>query len=158
MQPSNHVTISVFCDGGSRGNPGPSACAFVLKDETGKTLHQEGKFLGTATNNIAEYQAVLLALNYLKNNKVINQQSAISNWIINFYLDSSLVVNQINGTFKVKNATLRELLLQINSQLLTLPCRQAGINSKLTFSHIPREQNHEADKLVNETLDKIVQK
>jgi len=134
--------FSVYCDGGSRGNPGPSACAFVLKDEFGKILHQEGKFLGTATNNIAEYQGVLLALSYIKN----NAQCAMRNSSIEFYLDSSLVVNQINGAFKVKNATLRELLLEINSHLLT-------INSQLSFLYIPREQNYDADLLVNQTLD-----
>lgn len=133
----------IFCDGGSRGNPGPSACAFVLKDETGKTLHEEGKFLGTVTNNIAEYQGVLLALNYLVSNKTMQPFSHLT---IRFYLDSSLVVNQINGTFKVKNAILRELLFQINSQISIL-------KSQFSFSHVPREKNSSADLLVNQTLD-----
>jgi len=134
--------LFIYCDGGSRGNPGPSACAFVLKDETGKIIYQEGKFLGTATNNIAEYQAVLLALDYLKN----NPQLVTRNSTTNFFLDSSLVVNQINGTFKVKNAALRELLFQVNSQI-------SNLNSQFSFSHIPREKNFDADLLVNQTLD-----
>lgn len=126
-------SLKINCDGGARGNPGPAAAAFVV---TGNLQYKCGKYLGVATNNVAEYQAVILALEWL----VKNPGRA------DFFLDSNLVVNQLNGLFKVKNADLRELLLKVREL-------EGKITLPITYSYVPREQNSEADLLVNETLD-----
>lgn len=127
------MTLNINCDGGSRGNPGPAASAFIV---TGNLQYKCGKYLGIATNNVAEYAAVIMALEWLSK----NQHTA------RFFLDSNLVVNQINGLFKVKDAKLRELLMKVR-QL------EAQISTSITYSYVPREQNQAADLLVNETLD-----
>lgn len=125
--------MKIFCDGGSRGNPGPAACAFVAHDDAGNTRAKCGKYLGVATNNEAEYSAVILALEHLNS---LNS--------IDFLLDSLLVVNQLNGLWKIKNPRLRELLMKV---------RELEAGKKITYTHVPREQNSAADLLVNETLD-----
>jgi ribonuclease HI len=131
--------LIINCDGGARGNPGPAASAFVVQDTSGKMIFKQGFFLGNATNNQAEYQAVICALEWLEKN--YPQSDAV------FLLDSLLVVNQINKIFKVKESTL----IQKNNLI------QEKISSRKTattkFSYIPREKNFAADLLVNETLD-----
>ena len=139
-----HTQLQVFSDGGARGNPGPSATGFVVKTST-ETIFKTGKYIGEGTNNQAEYKGVIDALNWLiQNNKLI---PAKTNQIL-FHLDSELVVNQLNGKFKVKNHHLRELLLKIRSLELSL-------SSSISYLHIPREQNTEADSLVNKALDEL---
>jgi ribonuclease HI len=136
----NHKSLFIYCDGGSRGNPGPAACAFVIKDSEKKIIAKKGLFLETVTNNQAEYQAVILALDYLsKNPDLISQE-------INIFLDSVLVASQINGLFKIKNSDLRNLLFKIREL-------ESEIKSKIIYNIIPREQNADADLLVNQTLD-----
>lgn len=135
-------SLKINCDGGARGNPGPAACAFVV---AGDLQYKCGKYLGIATNNIAEYQAVIEALAWLIT-KI--QDTRYKTQEISFFLDSNLVVNQINGLFKVKDAKLRELLLKVREL-------EAKISQSLTYSYVPREENREADRLVNETLDKV---
>lgn len=135
------MTLNVYCDGGSRGNPGPAACAFVV---AGDMQYKCGKYLGETTNNVAEYQGVIEALSYLRNLGDLRDLSEL-----NFFLDSNLVVNQLNGLFKVKNGTLRELLLK------TRALEQEMNGVKLRYQYVPREQNWEADRLVNETLDAV---
>ncbi len=132
------MNLKIYCDGGSRGNPGPAACAFIVFSEDHKMLHQEGKFLGAATNNMAEYSAVILSLEYLKSQNSLNLP-------IVFFLDSQLVVSQLNGLWKVKNPKIRELIFKIHSLAVNLP---------ISYHHIPRAQNSLADRLVNEILDK----
>lgn len=135
-----HNSLFIYCDGGSRSNPGLAAAAFIVKDSSGSIIDKEGKFLGIATNNQAEYHAVILALIYLsKNPKIITPE-------INIYLDSVLVVSQINGLFKIKNSDLRNLLFKIREL-------ESQIKSKIIYSQIPRSQNWEADLLVNQTLN-----
>lgn len=144
------MELKIYCDGGARGNPGPAAAAFIVTDSTGKILHQHGEFIGITTNNIAEYRAVLLALEWL------NQKIKIDNWnsknpagqlkIVNFYLDSALVVNQLNGLFKVKKAHLRQLIVQIKFM-------EVQLSSPITYTAVPRSQNSPADALVNQVLD-----
>ncbi len=124
--------IKIFTDGGSRGNPGQAACAYVVYDHAGNIRQKCGKYLGVATNNEAEYQGVIEAL------------MGVSDQELSFFLDSLLVVNQLNGLWKIKEPRLRELLLKV---------RALENNRKITYSHIPREQNAAADLLVNETLD-----
>lgn len=132
--------MKIFCDGGSRGNPGQGACAFVAYDDNNKILHEEGKFLGVVTNNEAEYSAVILALSNLSDLRQIN-----------FFLDSLLVVNQLNGLWKIKEPRLRELLLKVRSLESILTNRYPL--TAIRYTHIPREKNSAADALVNETLD-----
>ena len=98
-------SLKIFCDGGSRGNPGKSASAFVV-EEKGSIIYSEAKYLGIATNNFAEYSAVLLALRWIKENKDILEKEII------FVLDSELVARQINGVYKIKNKKLKEIFLE----------------------------------------------
>jgi len=131
------MTLKIFTDGGSRGNPGPSAIGAVgyLKD---KRIFEFKKSIGIATNNDAEYRALIEALEkvrgYVLGVRKITQ--------IQFYSDSRLMVNQVNGFFKVKNGKIKEYILKIRSleQEIRLP---------IIYHLIPREQNFEADRLVN---------
>lgn len=134
------MQLSVFCDGGARGNPGPAAIGFVVKDDSGKVFKKRGKFIGRATNNVAEYQAVIEALTWLKS----NIQPLTSN--IKFFLDSRLVVNQLNGLFKIKDNKLRQLIVKVR-QL------EQEVGGNVSYHLIERSKNQEADQLVNETLD-----
>ena len=134
--------IQVFTDGGSRGNPGPAAAAAIAKDPAGKVRLLRGKYLGRATNNFAEYQGVIPAFEELLKTIGIEPRKTK----LAFNLDSSLVVNQLNGTFKVKNPKIRDLVVKVKNlepQFL-----------EVSYVHIPREKNTEADRIVNETLDK----
>lgn len=148
-----HSKLNIYCDGGSRGNPGPSASAFVVLSEEEELLFQEGKYLGIDTNNIAEYNAVLLAFKWLELNLFIFP--ALSS--ICLYLDSSLVVNQINGIFKIKKYTLLvlvEAIKKIQIKLIERSKIERKINLKIIYVYIPREKNKRADFLVNKTLDR----
>jgi len=134
-------SVSIFSDGGARGNPGLAACAFVVFDNS-KVLHKESKYLGSTTNNVAEYQGVLLALNWLADSGIQHQVSSVR-----FYLDSELIAKQLNGLYKVKDSELKNLLLLIKSL-------QEKIKVKIFFHHISRSKNKLADFLVNQELDK----
>lgn len=133
------MKLIVNTDGGARGNPGHASSAFLIKNADGKTLHTAAHYLGVATNNVAEYMAVLKALQYLEEN--CNGVTEIQ-----FLLDSNLVVQQLNKNFKIKNADLKVFAESIWDILKTMP--------KTSFTYIPRAKNHEADALVNECLDR----
>ncbi len=137
--------ISIYTDGGSRGNPGSSAIGVVIKDEEGDILFELGKDIGFSTNNIAEYKAAIEALSWVAKHIDIAQKENV----INFYTDSLLMYSQITGFYKVKSATLKGLLLDLKKQeeLVGIPIR---------YFRISRELNKEADKLVNNALDKQV--
>lgn len=128
----------IYCDGGSRGNPGNSASAIVVTADE-KVVYKESKFLGTNTNNVAEYNAVLLAVNYLINNK-INTEVVVN-------LDSQLVERQLNGFYKVKDLKLKELFDNIKNNV-------SKNNLKIKFVWGYRSKNKLADELVNVELDK----
>lgn len=136
--------ISVFCDGGSRGNPGPAAIAFVVSED-GKIIYKFSQKIGKTTNNVAEYQAVIEALKWLMANQLINKST---NQLINFYLDSQLVVNQLNGFFKIKDAKLRNLI--IKTRIL-----EQEIGRKIFYNLISRRQNKIADSLINQSLNAV---
>lgn len=138
------MKIKVYTDGGARGNPGPSAIGVVIKAEDGSKIVSFGEKIGVATNNIAEYQAVIRALDWIVNNlkNVCQNNSDIK---LLFYLDSLLVVSQLNGLFKVKNPILRELLLTVRNT-------EGSIGAPIFYSHIPRTQNSDADFEVNKAL------
>lgn len=128
--------VVVFTDGGSRGNPGPSASGFVIKDTQDKVLVEGGKYLGITTNNQAEYQAVKLALE-----KAIELGAEY----VQFKLDSQLVVNQLNGAYQIRNRDLWPIHMAIKELI--------SQTKETTFSHVRREFNKEADAMVNKILD-----
>lgn len=133
--------IKIFTDGGSRGNPGPAAAAFIVK-VSNKEIFSNSKFLGVDTNNFAEYSAVIIALEWLDKNYKKNGFTKV-----NFILDSELVVRQLNKIYKVKNSKIKVLYEDVVKKLSDISC-------KFTFTSVTRDKNHEADKLVNQTLDK----
>lgn len=134
--------LTVYTDGGSRGNPGPAAVGVVIKNEKGDTLHAYGQFLGKRTNNEAEYEAVLFAL---KKIKALFGGAASSKFDIAFRLDSQLVCEQLSDRYKITEEHIGKLYLEVRNLKIGL--------GRVSFAHIPREQNHEADRLVNEALD-----
>lgn len=134
----------IFTDGGSRGNPGPAAYGFVAFNEK-KKIFSGSQYLGIATNNQAEYKGVVGALQYVLSIVLKNKNETYPE--INFFLDSKLIVEQMNGNYKIKNEDLKPLYWQIREMILKL-------GGKITFDYIPREKNKEADKLVNQELDR----
>lgn len=136
--------LKIYSDGGSRGNPGPSACAFVVIDN-GKILHKESKYLGNKTNNEAEYYGLIIALEFLnKNLKIFEGKEDIK-----FFLDSELVVKQINNIYRVKGSNLKPLYKKVKIFL-------GNLNVKSSFYSIPREKNKIADRLLNMELDENI--
>lgn len=132
----NNKSIKLFGDGGSRGNPGPSASGYVLLDMDDNILFKSGVYLGITTNNQAEYQSLKLGLE--EAHKLGAQEVAV-------YMDSLLVINQMKGIFKVKNRDLWPIYEAIKDYLKNF--------HKVTFTHVPRELNKLADGEVNSTLD-----
>lgn len=132
-------TAIIYCDGGSRGNPGPSASGFVILDKDEQLIEEGGAYLGITTNNQAEYHAVRLALEAALKRGV---QTA------HLKLDSLLVVNQMNGIFKIRNRDLwpiHERIKQLVQQF-----------KEIKFTHVRREYNKEADAMVNKILDEHI--
>lgn len=134
--------LNIYTDGGSRGNPGPAALGVYIENNKGGVLVEIGETLGITTNNIAEYSAITAGLSWVIQNK--NKMPYLSK--INFFVDSQLATQQLNGIYKVKNPKLRELIFLIKQ-------KEAEINLPIYYSHIPREQNKKADRLVNVALD-----
>ena len=133
--------LSIYCDGGARGNPGPAAIGFVVYKDR-KIIHKSSKKIGETTNNVAEYQAVIAALEWLTKPSAIGHlPSAIS-----FYLDSQLIVNQLNGNFKIKNSNLQKLIVRAKNL-------ERKINGKISYSYVSRRRNKIADALVNQALN-----
>ncbi len=130
------MKLITFTDGGARGNPGPAAAGIVIKDSTGKTIANYGEYLGAQTNNYAEYTALVSAL------KKAKELGATE---VACFLDSELAVKQMRREYKVKEVTLQKLWLQA--------WNLASSFQKVTYTHIPRAQNKEADAEVNRTLD-----
>jgi len=131
--------LSMYCDGGARGNPGPAASAFVVI-KGGKVIHKGSKYLGKATNNVAEYESVLLALEWLNKERRQIEEGIVIN------LDSELVTNQMSGQYKVKNPKLKELFLKAKKL-------ESKLSSKISYKWSPRSNNRLADYLVNKELD-----
>ncbi len=128
------MILKVFTDGGSKGNPGPSSIGGVGHINN-KKIFEFKKSIGIATNNDAEYQALIEAFqNILKLSPLPSK--------IEFYSDSRLMVNQVKGLFKIKNGRIREYVLKIRGL-------EQEVNLPITYSYVPREQNVEADLLVN---------
>lgn len=136
------MQLIIHTDGGARGNPGPAAVGVVI-DQEKKRLAEFAKTIGETTNNVAEYTAVIEALKWLKN----NGRHFAGDTTIQFFLDSNLVVQQLNGKFKVKEPRLRDLLF-------TVRALEQEVKGEIHYRAVPREQNRRADFLLNQALDK----
>jgi len=133
-------TSKTICnvDGAARGNPGPAAIGAVIKDETGRILGRISRTIGVTTNNQAEYQAIIAAME-----KAIGMGAKQ----VTVKSDSELVVEQINGRYKIKNTGLRPLYQKV--------VQLAGSIESFAIVYVPREQNAEADALANRALDRV---
>jgi ribonuclease HI len=130
------VKARLFTDGGARGNPGPAAFAYVIEAEDGTVLAAHGEAIGVATNNVAEYSALVAGLAKAAELQ-IPELEVVS--------DSELMVKQMQGIYRVKNEALRELSLEA--------ARNARAVGGVTYTAVRREENKLADRLVNEALD-----
>lgn len=128
--------IIIYSDGGSRGNPGPSAAGYVIKDKNNKLVYEGGAYLGITTNNQAEYHGVRLGL------EKANELGAKT---IDYYIDSMLVVNQLNGQYVIRNRELWPIHERIKELISEF--------EKVAFRHVKREFNQQADSMVNKILD-----
>lgn len=149
----------IHTDGGSRGNPGNAAIGVIIENqqdtassEGGSSTIQVasfGKTIGITTNNVAEYTAVIEALKWvIETSQISNVKSQNEIGQIDFYLDSTLVVNQLNGVFKVKDSNMRMLMLRVREL-------EQQIGADVRYSYVPREQNSDADFQVNKALDEF---
>ncbi len=135
------MLVTIYTDGGSRGNPGISGFGLVIIDESNQIIHQESKFLGIKTNNEAEYSGLVAALTWLVQNK-----SKYDLTQANFNSDSQLMVRQIQGLYKVKSPNIIPLYQSAISLLKQL-------NIPYQFTDVRREFNQIADKLANQAMD-----
>ena len=129
----------LYADGASRGNPGPSGAGAVLIDANGRVIAELVKFLGTTTNNVAEYNGFLLGLEEAKRLGIDE---------LDVRMDSKLVVEQMRGLWKIKHPNLKPLALKAGALFATFP--------KRTIAHVPREQNGIADALSNRAIDEAL--
>lgn len=136
------MKIIIYTDGGSRGNPGPAAIGVIFTDEKGKVIKEYGQKIGRATNNEAEYEAVIFALQKAK--ALFGKQKA-KNMEIEIRTDSEFLSKQLNGEYKVLDRKIEGLFLQTWNLKIDF--------GKVVFKYIPRSENREADKLVNRALD-----
>lgn len=130
------MKLIVNVDGGARGNPGPAAIGAVVRDADGELLEERGERIGVATNNVAEYRALLLG---------IERAAELGAGEVELIGDSELVVRQVKGEYKVKDATLRDLHSQVKRALRPL--------ESWSIRHVRRAENADADRLVNAALD-----
>ncbi len=132
--------LRIYTDGGARGNPGPAASGAVLKElkqgKEGETLTTASKYLGKDTNNQAEYTAIIIGLEQAK--KLGASQ-------VEVYLDSELAAKQLNGQYRVKNPDIAKRFLEVRNLMHAF--------ERVTFTHVRREKNTEADAIVNQVLD-----
>jgi len=134
--------LIVYTDGGSRGNPGPSALGAVIYDEKGKLIKKYNEFLGEMTNNQAEYRAVIFAL---KKIKALWGKDATAKIEVEIRSDSELLVSQLRGEYKILDEKIQKLFIVVWNLKIDF--------KKVVFVLIPREQNKQADFLANEALD-----
>lgn len=128
----------LYTDGGARGNPGPAGIGFVLFEDD-QNIYEFKKYIGECTNNVAEYMALITALMYASQKEIKN---------VKCFLDSELVVKQLNGLYKVKHKDMIQLYNKVQELV--------KLFDKVTFANIPREQNKIADSLVNQALDEQI--
>ncbi len=133
--------IIIYTDGGARGNPGPAGVGAVLYNTQRQVVAEVSEYLGVATNNQAEYQALIFAL---------QRATKLGAEEVDCYLDSELVVKQLQHKYKVKNKDLASLFLKVHNLVFNF--------KKISYTHIPREQNQEADRLANQAMDQGTEK
>ena len=133
------MKFTIFTDGGARGNPGPAGIGGVLIDEEKKKKHTFGKYIGRTTNNQAEYKALIHALEEAKK---------LGATEVSCFLDSELVVKQLNREYRVKDAGLGPLFLHVWDLTKNF--------KKIHFTHVRRERNKEADAMVNKAIDEAI--
>lgn len=134
------MRVRIYTDGGARGNPGPAASGAVLKTlengKEGEVIATASKYLGKTTNNQAEYTAIVIGLEKAK---------ALGATHVEMYMDSELATKQLNGQYKVKDQEIAKRFLEVKNLIHAF--------ERVTFTHVRREKNKEADALVNEVLD-----
>ncbi len=128
--------MTINTDGGARGNPGPGACGAVLKDINGIILERRGKYLGVVTNNQAEYEGIILGMELALERKIECAE---------FLLDSELIVKQLTGLYRIKEPKLIALYQKAKELAAKIP--------EIHYRTIPREQNKDADQIVNKVLN-----
>lgn len=133
------MKLIIFTDGASRGNPGHASFGFTISDEKGKLLYEKGQYIGIATNNVAEYMAVLEAF------KQARKMFAAEIVEVELYADSKLVAEQLSGRYKIKSPHLKPIIEEIKVLAIEL----GGV----IYTHVPRAKNTEADRLANRALD-----
>jgi ribonuclease HI len=137
-------TLKIYLDGGSRGNPGEAAIGFVVYGSDGKEIWRSGKSIGKATNNYAEYMALVEALRWISEN--IDNYRVGKNKSVEIYSDSELVVRQINSLYRVRDPNILPLFEEARGMIEKLGC--------VELKHIKREENKITDWIVNRVLDK----
>jgi ribonuclease HI len=138
------MEFTLYADGGARGNPGPAGAGAVVFDSGGKRVVEVADYLGVATNNIAEYEAVLRGLTKLRDEypEGYFQHSKVA-----IRLDSKLIIEQLKGNYKVKHPNLVPRYLELKNLI-------ARSFPHISFTHVPREQNKDADELANKAMDR----
>lgn len=131
--------LTIYTDGGARGNPGPAGVAYFIYDENNKLITKNSKFIGTVTNNQAEYQALIFGLEKAKN---------LGAKVVKCFLDSQLIVKQLTGQYKVKDRDLKPLFAEI--------LKLTNKFDNVSFKYISRKENKLADKLVNLAIDQAI--
>jgi len=132
----------IYCDGGSRGNPGPAAIGVILTEEKGKVIKEYAEKIGRATNNEAEYESLIFAL---QKAKLLFGGKKAKTMEIEIRTDSEFVVKQMNGKYKILDRKIEQLFLKMWNLKIDF--------GEVKFTHVPREKNWEADRLVNRALD-----
>lgn len=135
--------IIIYTDGGARGNPGPAAIGVVIKNASGDTIKRYGEAIGETTNNEAEYRAVVSGLQKVK---ALLGKDKIKTLPVEVRMDSELIMKQLSGIYKIEEEKLFPFFIKISNLKIDF--------GSITFHHIPREKNKEADAEVNQALDK----
>ena len=135
------MKITIYTDGGSRGNPGPAAIGVILADEKGKVIKEYAEKIGRATNNEAEYESVIFGL---QKAKLLFGKKRIKKMNVEVRMDSEFVIKQLNGEYKILDRKIEQLFLRTWNLKVDF--------GKVKFTHIPRSKNIEADRLVNQAL------
>ena len=137
------MQFTIHADGGARGNPGPAGAGAMIRDHLGNSVASVSQFLGTRTNNYAEYEAVILAFQALA--KLLGTKKAGATTVV-VKMDSELVVKQMKGVYKVKHPTMKAQFARL--------LEAAAAFKEVSFTHVFREENSDADALANEAMDR----
>lgn len=137
-----NIDFTIYSDGGARGNPGEAAYGFLIFDKNKKLIFKTGKRIGVATNNVAEYMGIISSLAW------IDENVKEKNILIKAFVDSELIAMQLSGVYRVKDKKLKELFTKAKNL-------ENKIEAKMLYVSIPRDQNSQADQLVNKALDSL---